>query len=29
MSKDKLIEQCADISSGLGKLPGKYYIEID
>ncbi|XP_052721703.1 uncharacterized protein K02A2.6-like [Crassostrea angulata] len=29
MSKDKLIEQYADIFSGLGKLPGKYHIEID
>ncbi|XP_065941318.1 retrovirus-related Pol polyprotein from transposon 297 [Magallana gigas] len=28
MSKDKLIEQYADIFSGLGKLPGKYHIEI-
>lgn len=29
MLKDKLIEQYVDIFSGLGKLLGKYYIEID
>lgn len=29
MSKNKLLEQYADVFSGLGKLPEKYNVNID